>query len=87
MAQPLWADMFSLLRGPPGRAVFNFGHSETLQPVVAGLGLFRDKWRLQARDWGTVRQRHVWAASHLAPFAANVAVVRWHCELGGTKVK
>ena len=42
-------------------------------------GLYRDDWDLTAADWGTERQQHAWAVSHIAPFATNLAVVTWDC--------
>jgi len=61
-------------------SVLRFGHSDTVQPTMAALGLYYDGRDLLASDWGTGLQEHQWLTSQIGPFAANVGLVVFKCE-------
>merc|ERR1712243_290886 len=53
MTQPLVKDLFDALTSPPPdtNIILNFGHSDSVQPFIAALGLYRDESDLLASDW------------------------------------
>jgi multiple inositol-polyphosphate phosphatase / 2,3-bisphosphoglycerate 3-phosphatase len=56
--------------------VFYFGHAETVVPVLAALGLFKDGFPLLAADFGShAAKQRKFRVSHISPFAVNVALV------------
>jgi len=85
MTQPLFADLFAKIDEMRNSedvnvSILNFAHSETLQPFMTALGLYRDQEDLLASDWGTPRQEHKWETSKIASFATNVGIVVFECE-------
>lgn len=85
MTQPLFADLFEKIdeiknSQEANVSILNFAHSETLQPFMTALGLYRDQEDLLASDWGTPRQEHKWQVSRIASFATNVGIVVFECE-------
>merc|ERR1711988_1564422 len=71
---------------PNASAVFTFGHSGGLKPIINALEIFRDDWNLTAEDWGTERQEHKWKISDIATFASNIGLIYYSCS-GGTEPK
>jgi hypothetical protein len=63
------------------KARFLFGHAETLLPLAARLGLFRDAEVLGAEEAAARK----WRSGVVAPFAANLAAAVYLCE-GGARV-
>lgn len=85
MTQPLFADFFAKIdeirnSEDANVSILNFAHSETLQPFMTALGLYRDQEDLLASDWGTSRQEHKWEVSKIASFATNVGIVVFECD-------
>ena len=71
-------------------ADFRFAHAETVIPLVAALGLFRDAEPLMAGQpspaqlpGATVARRRAWRISAIAPMGANVALTLHRCGGGG----
>ena len=62
------------------RSVYlRFGHSDTVQPLMSTLGLYRDETDILASDWATQDQDHLWRTSQIGPFAANLGVLVFQC--------
>ena len=63
------------------RGVFYFGHAETVVPVLAVLGLFRDRQPLRADmfDDRSLADARKFRTSAFAPFSVNVAFVLHDC--------
>ena len=59
--------------------VFRFAHAETLQPLYALLGLFKDAEELRADNFAKQRFRK-YRTSLVAPFGANIAFVLYSCN-------
>ena len=86
MTQPLFEDLFTKIEEVQSDkeanvSILNFCHRETLQPVLAALGLYTDQEDLHAADWGTSKQEHQWKVSKIASFSANVAILLLECDL------
>ncbi|KAL4239512.1 hypothetical protein ACF0H5_000326 [Mactra antiquata] len=90
MACPLVKAMFTVLdktiedriqnRTPRGnRAKFYFGHTETLAPLYAALGLFNDSTPLTDTNFNDMKSR-VFKSSKILPFSANLALVLYKCN-------
>ena len=62
---------------------FMFAHAETLQPLYALLGLFKDKEDLRADNFNEQHRRQ-YKTSHIVPFGANIAFVLYKCGLSGS---
>merc|ERR1712227_1110301 len=71
---------------PKASAVFTFGQSEGLLPIINAFEIFRDNWNLTAEDWGTERQEHKWKISNIATFASNIGLIYYSCS-GGSEQK
>lgn len=67
------------------RTILRFGHSQTLQPFLAALGLFEDTVHLTARNMADEANRK-WKTSIIAPFGANLAFTVYRCQ-GKTEPK
>ena len=85
MTQPLFDDLFTKIddiqnNNEANISILNFAHSETLQPFMTALGLYRDEEDLLASDWDTPRQEHKWQVSKIASFATNIGIVVFECE-------
>ena len=83
MTQPLFHDIFQQFSS--ARAGLNnytsslyFAHSETVQPFLAGLGLFHDSEDLVASSWPSLH--HQWRTSSIGFFATNTGLVLLQCE-------
>lgn len=61
------------------KAVFYFGHTETVIPMLSILGLFNDTEQLMADNYDQQRLRQ-FRTSRLSPFASNVAFVLSDCS-------
>ena len=59
--------------------VFRFAHAETLQPLYALLGLFKDKEELRADNFAKHNSRK-YRTSFVVPFGANIAFVIYSCD-------
>ncbi|XP_077999407.1 multiple inositol polyphosphate phosphatase 1-like [Glandiceps talaboti] len=59
--------------------VFWFGHAETLFPIFAILGLFKDPIKLRADNFHEHRNR-LFRGGKLSPFAGNIAFVVYKCD-------
>jgi len=85
MTQPLFQDLFSKIDQiqsgvKASTSILNFAHSETVQPFMTALGLYRDQGDLMASDWGTEKQEHEWQVARIASFATNVGVAVFECN-------
>lgn len=58
---------------------FQFGHAETLVPLMTALGLFKDKEPLLATNFDTMTNRF-FRTSKIVPYASNVAFVVYACD-------
>lgn len=58
---------------------FMFAHSETLQPLYALLGLFKDQEKLRAGNMN-VHSGRKYRTSEIVPFGANIAFVVYSCN-------
>ena len=61
------------------KAVFRFGHSETLLPLLSLLGLFKDHESLRADNYHTQQDR-LFRTSLIAPFSSNIFFVLYACN-------
>ncbi|XP_067949702.1 multiple inositol polyphosphate phosphatase 1-like [Watersipora subatra] len=59
-----------------------FGHSETLNPLLAILGLFKDESPLLASNYELHRENRKFRQSFMGSFASNLGFVRYKCEKG-----
>ncbi|KAL5019398.1 hypothetical protein ScPMuIL_005120 [Solemya velum] len=60
-------------------ATFMFGHAETLAPLFAGLGLFKDILPLTANNYQFLQNRS-FRSSWILPFSSNLAFILYHCK-------
>merc|ERR1712037_176043 len=67
---------------PNASAVFTFGHSGGIKPIINAFEIFRDDWNLTAEDWGTEQQEHKWKISDIATFASNMGIILYSCSEG-----
>ncbi len=63
------------------KAVFRFGHAETLLPLMALMGLHRDPVPLRADNFREQKDR-LFRTSTICPFSANVMLVLYHSDSG-----
>lgn len=56
-----------------------FGHAETLAPLFAGLGLFKDILPLTANNYQFLQNRS-FRSSWILPFSSNLAFILYHCK-------
>ncbi|XP_062586200.1 multiple inositol polyphosphate phosphatase 1-like [Saccostrea cucullata] len=61
-------------------AVFGFGHAETLAPLYAALGLFKDDPQLKADNFKIHQNNRQFRASKVLPFSGNFAVALFQCD-------
>ena len=92
MTQPLFEDLFTKIdeiqsNKEANISILNFAHSETLQPFMTALGLYRDEEDLLASDWDTSKQEHKWQVSKIASFATNIGIVVFECEENRSRSK
>ncbi|XP_062436637.1 multiple inositol polyphosphate phosphatase 1 [Rhea pennata] len=59
--------------------IVQIGHAETLQPLLALMGFFKDDEPLRANNY--VRQTHrKFRSGQIVPYAANLVFVLYHCD-------
>jgi len=71
---------------PFERAKLRFAHAETILPLVALLGLFRDKEPIKWDSPPSVTNNRLWRSSYIAPFTANVNVVLYQCKYSAKNI-
>uniref|UniRef100_A0A8C5JH12 Multiple inositol polyphosphate phosphatase 1 n=1 Tax=Junco hyemalis TaxID=40217 RepID=A0A8C5JH12_JUNHY len=59
--------------------IVQVGHAETLQPLLALMGYFKDKEPLLATNFARQEQRK-FRSGRIVPYAANLVFVLYHCE-------
>ncbi|XP_031410422.1 multiple inositol polyphosphate phosphatase 1 [Meleagris gallopavo] len=63
--------------------IVQVGHAETLQPLLALMGFFKDAEPLRANNY--VRQAHrKFRSGRIVPYAANLVFVLYHCDQAKT---
>jgi len=62
------------------RANLRFAHAETIMPIVAALGLYKDSKPLLHNSPDDVIATRLWRGSVIAPYASNVAFVTYNCS-------
>merc|ERR1711988_629671 len=68
---------------PNASAIFTFGHSGGIKPIINSFEIFRDDFNLTAEDWGTdVVEEHKWKISDIATFASNIGLILYSCSEG-----
>ncbi|XP_038599299.1 multiple inositol polyphosphate phosphatase 1 [Tachyglossus aculeatus] len=60
-------------------AILQFGHAETLLPVLSLMGYFKDKEPLTAYNFNQQAQRK-FRSGRIVPYASNLIFVLYHCE-------
>lgn len=74
------ADMMKHMGRDDGEQVVGyFTHESAIQIFLVALGARKDTEDLRANNYFSMRDRQ-FVSSYLAPFAANVAVVRYECN-------
>ncbi|XP_065494908.1 multiple inositol polyphosphate phosphatase 1 [Caloenas nicobarica] len=59
--------------------IVQVGHAETLQPLLALMGFFKDDEPLKANNY--IRQMHrKFRSGRIVPYAANLVFVLYHCD-------
>ena len=61
-----------------------FAHAETMLPVVALLGLYRDEGGLYANATYEQIVQRAFRASVISPFSANLYMVLYECDGGAS---
>merc|ERR1712172_193142 len=70
---------------PNASAVFTFGHSGGIKPIINAFEIFREDWNLTAEDWGTDQQEHKWKISDIATFASNIGLILYSYSAGAVQ--
>lgn len=65
------------------KAIFWFGHAETIIPFVTLLGLFNHSEHLRSDNYNEQVHNRAFRAAYIAPFAANIAFHLHHCPQTG----
>ncbi|XP_060097238.1 multiple inositol polyphosphate phosphatase 1 [Heteronotia binoei] len=60
-------------------AILQFGHAETLQPLLALMGYFKDNEPLKANNYRKHMNRK-FRSGRIVPYAANLVFVLYHCD-------
>ncbi|XP_015278143.1 PREDICTED: multiple inositol polyphosphate phosphatase 1 [Gekko japonicus] len=60
-------------------AILQFGHAETLQPLLALMGYFKDNEPLKANNYHKHMNRK-FRSGRIVPYAANLVFVLYHCD-------
>ncbi|XP_073452422.1 multiple inositol polyphosphate phosphatase 1 [Aquarana catesbeiana] len=60
--------------------VMHFGHAETLLPLLALMGLFKDEKPLTADSFSSQNELK-FRSGRIVPYASNLVLVLYHCEL------
>jgi len=89
MTQPLWSDLMGRLESlqqngaqEDPNIVLLFGHSETVHPFIASLGIHKDLTDLKASDWPAEKRK--WRTSRICSFAANLDIIVNQCQVKGS---
>lgn len=64
------------------KGIFQFGHSDTVIDLAAGLGLFKDSDSLRADNYETMKNR-TFRASTKDPFSTHFVFILYHCGGSG----
>ncbi|OCT69844.1 multiple inositol polyphosphate phosphatase 1 [Xenopus laevis] len=64
--------------------VMQFGHAETLLPLLALMGLFKDETPLTAENFISQTERK-FRSGHIVPYASNLAFVLYRCDMAETQ--
>ncbi|KAM6442632.1 multiple inositol polyphosphate phosphatase 1 [Liasis olivaceus] len=59
--------------------IIQFGHAETLQPLLTLMGYFKDKVPLNASNYSSHLNRK-FRTGRIVPYAANLLFVLYHCD-------
>uniref|UniRef100_A0A8C5S1U0 Multiple inositol polyphosphate phosphatase 1 n=1 Tax=Laticauda laticaudata TaxID=8630 RepID=A0A8C5S1U0_LATLA len=59
--------------------IIQFGHAETLQPLLSLMGYFKDKVPLNASNYHSQSKRK-FRSGRIVPYAANLLIVLYHCD-------
>ncbi|XP_076981446.1 multiple inositol polyphosphate phosphatase 1 [Tamandua tetradactyla] len=59
--------------------ILQFGHAETLLPLLSLMGYFKDKEPLTAYNYKEQMHR-MFRSGHIVPYASNLVFVLYHCE-------
>jgi multiple inositol-polyphosphate phosphatase/2,3-bisphosphoglycerate 3-phosphatase len=65
---------------PTQKAYLRFAHAETIIPLSAVLGLFKDNYTLTANLSQELIDNRVWSTSFVSPFGANLAFALYSCD-------
>ncbi|KAL3876305.1 hypothetical protein ACJMK2_034168 [Sinanodonta woodiana] len=65
--------------------IFRFGHSETLIPFFAALGMFKDSYPIRADNYKAMKNRK-FNTANMVPYSANLEFVLYECA-NGTSAK
>ncbi|KAK3586080.1 hypothetical protein CHS0354_033203 [Potamilus streckersoni] len=68
-------------RYTPG--IFRFGHSETLVPFFAALGMFKDDYPIRANNYKAMTNRK-FNTTNMIPYSANLEFVLYECNNGSS---
>nr|XP_006121518.1 multiple inositol polyphosphate phosphatase 1 [Pelodiscus sinensis] len=63
--------------------ILQFGHAETLQPLLALMGFFKDEEPLTADNYKKQMHRK-FRSGHIVPYASNLLFVLYHCDQAKT---
>ncbi|EOB02964.1 Multiple inositol polyphosphate phosphatase 1 [Anas platyrhynchos] len=76
----LWVDFTGSCSKPiSSPLIVQVGHAETLQPLLALMGFFKDDEPLRANNY--IRQAHrKFRTGRIVPYAANLVFVLYHCD-------
>ncbi|KAG8435543.1 hypothetical protein GDO86_013469 [Hymenochirus boettgeri] len=64
--------------------VMQFGHAETLLPLLALLGLFKDEKPLTADNF-SMQSNRKFRSGQIVPYASNLVFVLYHCDMAETE--
>ncbi|KAB0347602.1 hypothetical protein FD754_012459 [Muntiacus muntjak] len=76
-----WCDVFDIDDAKPvsSPVILQFGHAETLLPLLSLMGYFKDKEPLTAYNYKEQMHRK-FRSGHIVPYASNLIFVLYHCE-------
>jgi len=63
------------------KALFQFGHSETVLSLVTLLGLYKDSFALKSSNYASQGVNRVFRTTQISPFATNVGMVLYKCDV------
>ncbi|KAB0384729.1 hypothetical protein FD755_006646 [Muntiacus reevesi] len=76
-----WCDVFDIDDAKPvsSPVILQFGHAETLLPLLSLMGYFKDKEPLTAYNYKEQMHRK-FRSGHIVPYASNLIFVLYHCK-------